>query len=470
MGACSSSWSTSRGQSLGRVLRQLSRLNPARTIAILRQVAKALGAAHEKGIVHLDVKPDNIMLLRQGKRDDAVKVVDFGIAGLQNQSGAEEEIAGTPEYIAPERASGHGFDERSDVYALGVMAYEMLTGVVPFHGKNHVATLTMQVKDRPVPLARQPTAKGVPEELAALVMRMLDKDPPARPQSMAETEALLCEAQIAADLTTAWDDLELPAVDEAWRQKLERRMPSASRPRRVVVLGASAIVAASVAVAVYFGFIRAPDVVVKEVRVELTKTEEAPDVAAALLRADQAARHERYVRPSNDSALHYIELAEGVAKQAGHPSAGAAALRRAYASALTVIGNELVKADLRDLGVTKYKEALLFLPEDPDLQAKAEIPVEEAPAPRAQGGQACGRDVGRRREPHPATTPRTRPRVCSSRPPTGGSRRRGSRRRASPAPIRRACRRRGSRTPCAPAPSPRGPWATKMRRAPSTSS
>ncbi len=140
--------------------------------------------------------------------------------------------------------------------------------------------------------------------------------------------------------------------------------------------GAGAVAAASLAFAGYFAFIRAPSVVVKEVRVELTKTEEAPAVAAALLKADQAARRERYVRPAKDSALHYIESAEAEAKTVGHPSAGAAALRRAYASALTVVGNELVKADLRDLGVTKYKEALQFLPDDPDLQAKAELSPE----------------------------------------------------------------------------------------------
>jgi serine/threonine protein kinase/tetratricopeptide (TPR) repeat protein len=365
------------GQSLGRVVRQLSRIEPARAIPILRQVAKALGAAHEKGIVHLDVKPDNVMLLAQRKRGDAVKVVDFGIAGLMHQTAEEEEIAGTPEYIAPERASGHGYDHRSDVYALGVMAYEMLGGGVPFHGKNHVATLTMQVKDPPLPLRRQPGGKDVPEELAELVMRMLSKDPAARPQSMAEVEALLCEAQIALGLKTPWDDLELPAVEEAWRQRLERRMPSAARPRKAIILGASGVAVASLAVALYFGFIRAPDVVVKEVRVELTKTEEAPAVAAALLKADQAARRERYVRPPKDSALFYIEQAEGETRQVGRPSAGAGALRRAYASALTVVGNELVKADLRDLAVTKYKEALLFLPDDPDLQAKAELSLEE---------------------------------------------------------------------------------------------
>ncbi|MDB4981985.1 MAG: hypothetical protein JWM82_2737, partial [Myxococcales bacterium] len=293
------------GQSLGRVLRQLSRISAARAIAILRQIAKALGAAHEKGIVHLDVKPDNVMLLAQGKRVDAVKVVDFGIAGLIQQGGAEEEIAGTPEYIAPERAQGHGYDHRSDIYAMGVVAYEMMSGSVPFHGKNHVATLTMQVKDPPMPLDRQPETKGLPLELVALVMRMLSKDPAARPQSMAEVEALLCEAQIAAGLTTGWDDLELPAVDDAWREKLERRMPSSRRPRRAILLAAGGIAAVSLAVAIYFGFVRAPSVVVKEVLVELTKTEEAPAVAAALLKADQAARRERYVRPANDSALHY---------------------------------------------------------------------------------------------------------------------------------------------------------------------
>ncbi|HVU52417.1 MAG TPA: serine/threonine-protein kinase, partial [Polyangia bacterium] len=365
------------GQSLGRVLRQSTRVEAPRALPILRQVAKALGAAHEKGIVHLDVKPDNVMLLQAGKRGDAVKVVDFGIAGLMSQTGEEDEIAGTPEYIAPERARGQGYDHRSDVYALGVMAYEMLGGIVPFHGKNHVSTLTMQVKDPPLPLRRQPGGKDVPEQLADLVMRMLSKDPEARPQSMAEVEGLLCEVQIALGLTTPWDDLELPAVDEAWRQKLARRMPSAARPRKAIILGAGGVALASLAVALYFVFIRAPEVVVKEVRVELTKTEEAPAVAAALLKADQAARRERYVRPPKDSALHYIGEAEAEAQKVGRPSAGAAALRRAYASALTVIGNELVKADLRDLAVTKYKEALLFLPDDPDLQAKAELSAEE---------------------------------------------------------------------------------------------
>src|SRR5262249_19133284 len=152
------------GQSLGRVLRQVSHLDPSRAIPIMRQVAKALGAAHEKGIVHLDVKPDNVMLLEQGQRGDAVKVVDFGIAGLLQGAGGGE-TAGPPEYLAPERARGHGYDSRRDVSALGEMPYEMLWGTAPSPGKTHAPPLTMRVKAPPQQLRRQPAARAVPAEL-----------------------------------------------------------------------------------------------------------------------------------------------------------------------------------------------------------------------------------------------------------------------------------------------------------------
>jgi serine/threonine protein kinase/tetratricopeptide (TPR) repeat protein len=365
------------GVSLARVLRETPTLAPGRTIAILRQVAKALGAAHEKGIVHLDVKPDNVMLVHRGKRGDAVKVVDFGIAGLMHHSGEEQEIAGTPEYVAPERASGHGYDNRCDIYGLGVTAYEMLSGSVPFHGKNHLTTLTMQVREQPEALRRR--APAVPAELEAVVMNMLEKDPASRPQTMAAVEALLCEAQIAAGLTTGWDDLELPAIDEAWRLKLAKRMPApGARGRKLMLAGATFVAIAAATIALFFG-LRKPKVVVKEVRVEITNTKEAAPVAAALVEADKAARRQMYVDPPDSSALHFIQTAELEASKIdlSRPSAGAAALRRAYASALAVIGNELLKAGLRDLAVVKFKEALLFEPDDADLAAKAELTPEE---------------------------------------------------------------------------------------------
>ncbi len=365
------------GVSLARVLRETPSLEAGRAIAILRQVAKALGAAHEKGIVHLDVKPDNVMLVHRGKRGDAVKVVDFGIAGLMHLSGEEQEIAGTPEYVAPERASGHGYDNRCDIYGLGVTAYEMLSGSVPFHGKNHLTTLTMQVKEQPEPLRRR--APAVPTELEAVVMNMLEKDPASRPQTMAAVEALLCEAQIAAGLTTAWDDLELPAVDEGWRLKLAKRMPAPGARGRKAMLAAATFVAVAAATIALFLGVRKPKVVVKEVRVEITNTQEAAPVAAALVEADKAARRQMYVDPPDSSALHFIQTAELEASKIdlARPSAGAAALRRAYASALAVIGNELLKAGLRELAVVKFKEALLFEPDDADLATKAELSPEE---------------------------------------------------------------------------------------------
>jgi tetratricopeptide (TPR) repeat protein len=210
-------------------------------------------------------------------------------------------------------------------------------------------------------------------------MNMLEKDPASRPQTMAAVEALLCEAQIAAGLTTGWDDLELPAIDEAWRLKLAKRMPApGARGRKLMLAGATFVAIAAATIALFFG-LRKPKVVVKEVRVEITNTKEAAPVAAALVEADKAARRQMYVDPPDSSALHFIQTAELEASKIdlSRPSAGAAALRRAYASALAVIGNELLKAGLRDLAVVKFKEALLFEPDDADLAAKAELTPEE---------------------------------------------------------------------------------------------
>jgi serine/threonine protein kinase/tetratricopeptide (TPR) repeat protein len=378
------------GRTLGGLLRTEEALPQERTIALLRQLAKGLGAAHAKGIIHLDVKPDNVMLVDFGTRHDAVKVLDFGIAGLLvhgAKEGDDEKVAGTPEFVAPERVSGRGFDHRSDIYSLGVMAYAMLSGSVPFLGKDVLSTVTMHVKELPLPLRRRVPARGIHPALEEVVMRMLEKDPAARPQSMGEVEALLCEAQIAAGLRTAWDDLELPAVDDKRRQWLVDNMPSASgRPRRVFFLGALGLAAVAGSLAIYFGAIRKPKTIIQEVRVEVTRTEEAPSVAPWLLKADQAARARRYTKPAGDSALYAIEQAEVAAAKEKRPSPGAEALRRVYSSALAVIGHELLNAELRDLAAVKLHEALLFAPADHGLRQEVASLDGEAPVhsrPRA---------------------------------------------------------------------------------------
>jgi serine/threonine protein kinase/tetratricopeptide (TPR) repeat protein len=369
------------GPSLGRVLRTGGPLPPARALPILRQIAKGLQAAHEKGIVHLDLKPDNVMLVSRGRRADQVKLVDFGLAKLLGEARRGDQVAGTPEYVSPERFLGAAYDHRADIYALGVLAYEILSGQVPFRASSYLGTLTKHVEEPPPELLTVAGQVSFPPEIVGVVMQMLEKEPAARPTSMAVVEAMFCEAQIAAGLRTSGDDLELPAVDELWRKKLAARMPSPWGPQKKALLGGALAVALAGAVAaVYFGAVRAPEVVVRYV--EVTRTEEAEAVAAWLEKAEAAARSQRYVKPASDCALTYILRAEAEhARLAGgrvQKSKGAERLRHMFASALIVVGDELVKANLAHLAALKYREALLFSPDDPALSASARLGQEEA--------------------------------------------------------------------------------------------
>jgi serine/threonine protein kinase/Flp pilus assembly protein TadD len=239
------------GASLGTVLKEERRFSPARIIPIIRQVAKALGAAHEKGIVHLDVKPDNVLLLEKDGRQDGVKVVDFGIAGLLGQGSGGGKVMGTPEYMAPERAQGFGYDHRSDVYSLGVMMYEMLTGEVPLQAATPVETLALQVDEKPDRINERLT-EPVPEKIESLVMRMLEKDPGRRPQSMAEVESSLLEAQIDARITTPWDEeLTLPPMESDRAARITRRLSPTARSQRVSLLAVSGVAALSVGLTLF---------------------------------------------------------------------------------------------------------------------------------------------------------------------------------------------------------------------------
>jgi tetratricopeptide (TPR) repeat protein/tRNA A-37 threonylcarbamoyl transferase component Bud32 len=386
------------GPSLRAVLDHEGHVAPDRAIPILRQVAKALGAAHDKGIIHLDVKPDNVMLASRGRRE-TVKVVDFGVAGLLTDQPAPEtqlSVNGTPAYMAPERALGRGYDHRSDIYSLGVMSYEALTGSIPFESDDIVTTLRRHVHDVPEPLRERAPEHRIPADLEDVIFKMLGKDPATRPQSMAEVEALLCEAQIAAGLSTSWDDLELPHVDDAWRSKLAARMPSPwARRAKSLLVAAVAIAVIGTGVGVYFGVKKR----VVLVPVEITRTDEPAPVAEQLYLAERAAQGQRYVEPPDNSALFHLERAEEQADRLGIDSPGARTLRKAYASALTIVGDSLLKAGLPDLGITKYKEALLFDAGDPDLQRKAQL----SPGERQAYVDRSRRQAGQR--PVPKTSP-----------------------------------------------------------------
>jgi serine/threonine protein kinase/tetratricopeptide (TPR) repeat protein len=384
------------GPSLRRVLDTDKTLDASRAIPILRQVCKALGAAHEKGIIHLDVKPDNIMLATTGRRSGMVKVVDFGIAGLISAEplpegvAREEKVVGTPDYLSPERIRGKGYDHRSDIYSLGAMAYEMLTGSCPFWHDDVMTTITKHVTDKPQPLRQRAPDLKIPVELETVVLQMLAKNPAERPQSMAVVEAMLCNAQIATRVQTEWDDLELPEVDEAWRKKLADGMPSPrSRRLRRLALGFGLVAVVGLGLALFFGLRRPREIVAyTPVYVEVTKTDEPESVAPWLRKAGVAAGSEKFFEPTNDSALHYIEQAESEAKKLGVTSGGVSLLRRLYGNQFRSLGNALLDAKLYDLAAIRYREALRFLPGDPDLRGKVSL-VSEA---RAAGGKESESD------------------------------------------------------------------------------
>jgi len=191
------------GESLAKVMRREGKLPLERAFPILGQICKALGAAHARGIVHRDLKPENVILLRRDDGSDFVKVLDFGIS--KNGRGPETSritragsIIGTPEYMAPEQAAATSVDHRCDVYALGVLAYEMVTGALPFQGETPLATLLKHQSEPPEsPRKRRP---DLPQEAETLILRALVKRPEGRQQTMAEVAADLSLALAAIGL------------------------------------------------------------------------------------------------------------------------------------------------------------------------------------------------------------------------------------------------------------------------------
>jgi len=191
------------GESLARMLYREGALALPRALPILMQICKALGAAHQRGIIHRDLKPENVFVVKRDDGADFVKVLDFGISKSALHSEGKRltragSIIGTPEYMSPEQAAATSVDHRSDIYAFGVVAYEVVTGRLPFQGETPLATLLKHQSE--APLSPRRLRAELPVEVETLIMRALVKKPEGRQQSMAEVAADLTRAMAAIDL------------------------------------------------------------------------------------------------------------------------------------------------------------------------------------------------------------------------------------------------------------------------------
>jgi len=175
------------GMSIRTAIDRYGRIQPQRVLKIISQCCQSLAEAHNLGIIHRDIKPDNLFLVSLGGQPDFVKVLDFSVAKLKQQAGSAMQtqagvVFGTPNYMSPEQGRGLPLDARSDIYALGIVAYEMLMGRPPFSSQNPMEVLAMHVRTPVPPLV------GIPDRIAQIVLRALNKDPAHRQQTVEQLQ------------------------------------------------------------------------------------------------------------------------------------------------------------------------------------------------------------------------------------------------------------------------------------------
>ena len=250
------------GESLKDVIQHQAPLPVPRACRIAKQVAAALDAAHRLGMIHRDIKPGNILLTRPaaGAGEELAKVLDFGIAKMKEAHLAAGAATltrtgtsiGTPAYMSPEQAmgkTGEGLDGRADLYSLGVVMYEMLTGELPIQAESEVQMLIGQISTAPEPIrARRPE---LPDGIGAVVMRCLEKDPARRPASGAALIAQIENSEKGGAAGTAPDDV--PTVATQRPAPLEAASPVPARRSSRFVWAAALVAFVVIAIVIAGG-------------------------------------------------------------------------------------------------------------------------------------------------------------------------------------------------------------------------
>jgi eukaryotic-like serine/threonine-protein kinase len=212
------------GEPLDKILDDAGAMALGEALPILRGIARALDAAHEKGIAHRDLKPENVFLARDSDGNPHPKLLDFGIAKLIGEEGAMHRTRtgapiGTPYYMSPEQCRGQSVDHRTDIYSFGCVAYQLLTGELPFVGTNHLEVLMKQTTEEPVPPSQRaranPALPPLPTAVDDAIAWMMRKDPTERPPNLLSAMRALEEAA---------------GVEYVSDVPLSRRTPSALTP------------------------------------------------------------------------------------------------------------------------------------------------------------------------------------------------------------------------------------------------
>ncbi len=250
------------GEDLRSIIKREGPLDPERAVRMARQVCDALDHAHENNIVHRDVKPHNILITRTGR----AKLTDFGIAREASAATvtATDTIIGSVHYLSPEQARGELAGPKSDIYSLGIVLYEMLTGSVPFTGDSPISIALKHIQSNPEPMTRR--KPGIPADLERVVMRALHKDPDRRFKSAREMSFQLEEALDGDDHDTTRiiaverDDMQTLKISDQYtqgrRRKPARRLSAAGWTVTVLLLG---LIVGGVVYG-YYRFVNVPEV------------------------------------------------------------------------------------------------------------------------------------------------------------------------------------------------------------------